>query len=99
MPPATVSSSPGSAGPSCSKSASSRSSRSAPQFVHGIEREGSGLRHVFEAAAERIVVTDGGPVDPHGRVDSGLDVLGIYVAALRPAVVNRIGPAGIGLAD
>src|SRR5579871_6853351 len=70
-----------------------------PKFVHGIELHGSGSRHVLEAAPERIVVTHRRPIDSHSGIDGRLDVLGIDVAILRPAVIDGVRPAGVSGAD
>ena len=42
------------------------------QFIHWCELNRPRRRHVVEAAAERIVVADRRPVDPHRRVDRSL---------------------------
>lgn len=42
------------------------------QFIQRCELNRPRRRHVLEAAAERIVVTDRRPVDPHRRVDRSL---------------------------
>ena len=42
------------------------------QFIHRCELHRPRRRHVLEAAAERIVVADRRPVDPHRRVDRSL---------------------------
>src|ERR1017187_1978042 len=71
----------------------------APEFVHGVEGEGAGLGDVFETAAERIVVTDGGPIDSGRRVHRRFDILGIHVAVLGPAVIDHIRSRGVGGTD
>src|SRR5512140_1604655 len=71
----------------------------APELMHGIIRDRAGLRHVLEAAAQRVVVADAGPVDAHGGINGRLDIFRVDVAALRPAVVGSVGTGGIGLTD
>src|SRR6266487_3567203 len=50
------------------------------QFVDGLVRTVLGERNIFEAAAERIIGTNGRVVDAEGGVDGGGDVFGADVA-------------------
>src|ERR1017187_1034150 len=59
-----------------------------PELVHRVIRHGPRLRNILEAAPQRVVMPDAGPVDSQRGVNRGLDILGVHVAFLRPAV-NR----------
>src|SRR5436305_11100923 len=82
-----------------SKGQAGRPTPLTPQLVDGVELERAGFGHVLETAAEGIVATGGGPVDAHGRVDSGLDIFGVHVALLRPAKVRDVRAGAVGLSD
>src|SRR4051794_3355592 len=62
-----------------------------PEFVNRQEGKRPRLRHVLEAASQRIVAANGSPVDTKRRVNRRLDVLRVNVAILRPAVIDRVG--------
>src|SRR6266404_5100603 len=70
-----------------------------PEFVDRPVQVLFGEGHVLETAVERIVFADGGPVDAHGGVDGGLDVLGADIAVAGPAVVDRVGPVSFCATD
>src|SRR5260370_35003757 len=70
-----------------------------PEFVDGSVKVVPGEGNVFEAAAEGIVVADVGPVDAEGGIDGRFDVLGLDVAAARPAWVEGGGAGVVGGAD
>src|SRR4051812_36861030 len=60
-----------------------------PQFMHGHEWESAGLRHVLEAAADRIVAADRIPIDAESGIDRRLDILRVNVTLLRPAEIGN----------
>src|SRR5262252_8927043 len=56
-------------------------------------------RDVFEAALERVVEANIGPVDAHGRIDRSFDIFWLDVAAARPAVIGGVGAGRVGRAE
>src|ERR1017187_9375637 len=72
-------------------------SRLSPELVHGVIRHRAGGRDILEAASQRVVVPDAGPIDPQRGVNRGLDILGIHIAVLRPAVNSRVRAGSVGL--
>src|SRR5579864_2368602 len=76
----------------------------APKLVDGCVDGLVGEGNVFEAAMERIVVADFGPVDSKRRVNGRLNIFGLDVARTgrrptRPAIIQRVGAVGRGSAD
>src|SRR5436309_3481281 len=72
---------------------------SCPKFIDRAVQVLVGKRDVFEAAAERVVIADAGPVDSHRGVDRRFDVLRLYVALAGPAEIYGVRASGVCRAD
>src|ERR1035438_7483778 len=69
-----------------------------PELVNRHVGEWARRGDVLEAAAQRVVVPHRRPVDAERRVDGGLNILGVHVEVLRPAVIDGVAPLRVGLA-
>ena len=74
-------------------------SSSAKQLVDRAVHVFLRIRHILEAAAERIVVTHRRPIDAEGRIDGGLHVLGFDIALAGPAVFGGGASRGVCRSD